>query len=300
MTPSIPSSFVTLAAAVELAAEDWFPGQFLLTLVELAERKQTIEYEINNQYVQQPSTHGNAARKSLLHYVDIRPNLSSLARFEAIQEKLKDRQQLLHTVWRRFRQLLYWGELSSKVLTDSGQIVEIPACLWLGEFGNRAYTPQSGDDPIEQARVQLGDESFEGVVIVEAAELWNVISAPQLCRKAFRPVNPDHGENATSKEDGAEPKAETQASGRSVVQNVPPSTTPVSNMAHSGTGRKRAGRGSSRRMQATKVLSEIFPGGIPSVADMENKILVQQVRERLPEKARISDPTILRAAGRKC
>jgi hypothetical protein len=135
MTLSIPSNFIKLAAAVEIAAEDWFPGQFLLTFVEPAEREQMIKFDVVTHYSDQPRTDDNAAHRSLLHNIEVEPSLSSLAKFEALQEKLKRHQQLLRNAWHRFHQLLYWGELRSKILTDDGRVVEIPASLWLGEFG---------------------------------------------------------------------------------------------------------------------------------------------------------------------
>lgn len=299
MTLSIPSNFIKLAAAVEVAAENWFPGQFLLTFVEPAEREQTIKFEVKTQYADQPRTDGNAARRSLLHNVEVEPDLSSLAKFEALQEKLKRHQQLLQTVWHRFRQLLYWGHIPSKLLTDSGQVVEIPASLWLGEFGGRAYPAQSSSDAVDRMRVQLGDESFEGHVIIEAAELWRVISAPQRCRADFRPANMGLDGSTLPAERETGPTGENRAFGSPAVQDVTLSNTSIADIAHQGVAKKRVGRGLNVRMQAEKALSEIYPDGIPEIAEKVNKILLQEVRKHLPRDTRISDQTILRAAGRK-
>jgi hypothetical protein len=297
MTPSIPDNFVTLAAAVEIAAEDWFPGDFLRTEVDPAEWQEANKIEIYTQSSNQSGAPEGTTNRSRLHSIEI--STPNAARVQGLQEKLNDRRQLLLTVWRRFRQLLHWGELPSKVLTDSGRIEAIPASLWLGKLRNSAYAGLSSDDRVDRIHVSVGDKSLEGYIIIETVELWRVISARQLCRAAFQPAKNSQAGALPAEGDGTEPKAQIVPQDSSAAQDAPPPTSSEADTSPVAIGKKRLGRGRAQRIRAEKALSERFPNGIPGTADIGNKALVLEVRKHLPKDERISDQTILRAAGRK-
>jgi len=198
MTPSIPNDCVELAAAIERAASEWFPGDFLTTYVHPIEREKIVELEGAANRVYQPLPHAKAAKKSLLHSVGFGPDIAKLAQLQTLQAKLKSHKRLLSQAWFRLHELLYWGELPSKLLTDNGQLEDIPASLWLGELADKAYAAQGSRKFVERVQVSLGGQELEGYIIFEAAELWRVISAPQVYGAAFQPVDRDHSGNAAS------------------------------------------------------------------------------------------------------
>jgi hypothetical protein len=59
--------------------------------------------------------------------------------------------------------------------------------------------------------------------------------------------------------------------------------------------------GRPQQERAQRVIDEIYPGGVPSQADLPNKKLFGKVDERLKHLGLdgVSDDTILRAAGRR-
>jgi hypothetical protein len=297
MKASIPDDFVTLSTAVSIAAEDWFPGDFLRTFVDPIEWRQANKVEFDTQITYQSIAPGSTNYRSRLHSAEI--STPNTARVQTLQEKLNGRQQLLRTVWPRFRQLLFWGELPSKILTDGGRIEDIPASLWLGEFGNRAYVEQSNGDPVAKINLSLSNESLEGYIILESAEVWRVVSAPQLCRAAFRPANNCQGGIFPSEIGRTESRIQNSPQDSAAIQDLPRSIVLRAGQAPSVTEKKRLGRGPTQRIRAEKALTERFPNGIPRAADMGNKTLVLEARKYIPKNECISDQTILRAAGRK-
>jgi hypothetical protein len=107
MKPPIPDNFVILETAVKIAAEDWYPGDYLRTDVDPMEWQQASQVEIKIQDSDPSVTPGSPTYRSLLRSVEI--STPHAARLHTLQKRWDDRQRLLRTVWRRFRQLLYWG-----------------------------------------------------------------------------------------------------------------------------------------------------------------------------------------------
>jgi len=62
---------------------------------------------------------------------------------------------------------------------------------------------------------------------------------------------------------------------------------------------KKGGKMRSVRMRAEKVLKQLYPDGVPDQDTVSNKNLCKQVIAKLPTDSKVSDPTILRAAGRR-